>query len=167
MTNNWYVAYVKSCQERKVEEALVRLGIECYLPKQREVHQWSDRKKIVVRMLLPHMIFIRTDELTRRSLLNDIFGLVCYMKDPATDKIAIVRPKEMESFQRMVDYSGMPVRMSSEPLMRGDKVRVLSGPLKGMEYELSDVRGQRCLAVRLDFLGSAFIEFSMDNLEKI
>ena len=54
---NWYVAYVKSCSEFKVAEFLEKFGYEYYLPVKREVHQWSDRKKIVRKLVLPRMIF--------------------------------------------------------------------------------------------------------------
>jgi len=163
----WFVAYVRSCQERKVAEVLSKLGVEHYLPQQREVHKWSDRKKIVVRLILPHMIFIRTDELSRRKLLSDVYGICAYMMDRSTNRPAVVRDADMHAFRMMVEHCDDPVRMSSEPLERGDRVRVLSGPLQGMEYELADVRGHKCIAIRLDILGSALVEFDESNLEKI
>lgn len=171
MTQNngrhWFVAFVKSCQERRVAEDLGKLGVEHYLPQQREVHKWSDRRKVVVRLLLPRMIFVRVDDLTRRKLLSDVFGMYAYMVDRTTRRPAIVRDAEMEAFRMMVEHSDAPVRMNSEPLAKGDRVRVLSGPLKDMEYELADVQGKHCIVSRLDFLGSAIVEFSIDNLEKI
>lgn len=148
-------------------EVLASMGVEYYLPQQREVHKWSDRKKIVVRLILPRMIFVRTEDCGRRALLNDIYGMYAFMMDKATSRPAVVRDADMEAFRMMVEHSDGPVRMNSEPLAKGDRVRVISGPLKGMEYELVDVRGKRCIASRLDFLGSAIVEFSEQNLEKI
>lgn len=164
---HWYIAFVKSCQERKTAETLSKMGVENYLPMQREVHQWSDRKKVVVRLLLPHLIFIHVDDIERRKLLQEVYGIYACMMDRSTGKPAVVRDKEMASFMAMVEHSGLPVQMNSEPLAPGDKVKVLNGPLKDMEYELVRVSGRRCIAVRLDFLGVAMIEFSAENLQKI
>ena len=41
----WLVAYVKSCMEKKTAERLRAMGIECYLPVQSVIRQWSDRRK--------------------------------------------------------------------------------------------------------------------------
>lgn len=163
----WYIAFVKSCQERKTAEALSKMGVESYLPLVREIHQWSDRKKVVFRLLLPHLIFVRTDELERRKLLEEVYGMYAYMMDRCTGRPAIVRDQEMEALMAMVEHSGQPVQLNTEPLEPGDRVRVLSGPLKDMEYELVRVSGRRCIAVRLDGLGVAMVEFSMENLQKI
>ena len=43
----WFVAYVRSCQERRVADLLAAQGIETYVPVQKERHKWSDRVKIV------------------------------------------------------------------------------------------------------------------------
>lgn len=163
----WFVAYVRSCQERRVAQALANMGVEYYLPMQRDIHKWSDRNKIVVRLLLPHMIFVKVDEITRIHLLNEVYGMTAYMMDRATKRPAVVRDADMLAFRMMLEHVDEPVRMSSEPLAKGDRVRVVSGPLEGMEYELTEVRGHKCIAIRLDILGSAYVEFSESNLEKI
>ena len=134
---------------------------------QREIHKWSDRRKIVVRLIIPHIVFIRTDELTRREILRSVYGVHAYMMDRATGRPAVVPDHEMKAFRMMVEHSGAPVAMNSEPLVKGDLVRVISGPLSGMEYELAEVHGNKCIVTRIDFLGSAFVEFAESNLEKI
>ena len=148
-------------------EVLDKMGVENYLPMQREIHKWSDRRKIVVRLIIPHIVFIRTDELTRREILRSVYGVHAYMMDRATGRPAVVPDHEMKAFRMMVEHSGAPVAMNSEPLVKGDLVRVISGPLSGMEYELAEVHGNKCIVTRIDFLGSAFVEFAESNLEKI
>ena len=171
MTSNnssrWFIAYVKSCQERRVAEILEKMGVEYYLPMQREVHKWSDRRKIVVRLIIPHIVFVKVTELVRRELLKSVYGIHSYMMDRATGRPAVVPDHEMKAFRMMVEHSGAPVAMNSEPLVSGDLVRVISGPLCGMEYELAEVHGNKCIVTRIDFLGSAFVEFDESNLEKI
>ena len=54
----WLVAYVQSCLEKRTARRLAAMGIECYLPIQSEIHQWSDRRKRVDRLIIPMMIFV-------------------------------------------------------------------------------------------------------------
>lgn len=67
-SKRWLVAIVRICHEKKTGERLTKMGIENFLPIQQEVHQWSDRRKIVDRVLLPMMIFVHVESArTKRS----------------------------------------------------------------------------------------------------
>ena len=165
----WYIAFVKSCQERRVADALGKLGVEHYLPLKREVHQWSDRKKIVETLVLPHMIFIRCKEHERVRIARDVWGITTYM---ATGHLgafhpAVVRDEEMEIFRSMVDYGERKVTISLTPVAAGDYVRVTSGPFEGMKCTLVSVDGTKCLTADLGLLGSAKVELERDTVEKI
>ena len=46
----WLVALVRISHEKKTSERLSKMGIENFLPVQQEVHQWSDRRKVVERV---------------------------------------------------------------------------------------------------------------------
>ena len=46
-SKRWLVAIVRICHEKKTSERLTKMGIENFLPIQQEVHQWSDRRKVV------------------------------------------------------------------------------------------------------------------------
>ena len=43
----WYVIYTKSRAEKQVNQRLLEQGIETYLPLQKIIRQWADRKKRV------------------------------------------------------------------------------------------------------------------------
>ena len=51
-SKRWLVAIVRICHEKKTGERLTKMGIENFLPIQQEVHQWSDRRKVVESVLL-------------------------------------------------------------------------------------------------------------------
>ena len=162
MTNNalfWYVGFVKPYQERKCAEALAKLGVEYYLPVQREKRKYSDRIKEVERLVLPRMIFIRTTQVRRVQLLKDIYGLYAYMNDGGPYHPAVVPDRELEEFRFMVDHGEGKVAVSSMPFVPGDRVKVIAGPLKGLECELTSVGEKRCVAVRIGRVGTAFLEF--------
>ena len=164
---NWYIAYVKSNQERKDAEVLTRMGQEYYLPIQREIHRWSDRNKIVERLVIPRLIFIRCRECDRIPLKEKVWQIYGFMSNGGPYNPSIVRDVEMETFRAMVEHSGRNVSMSSKPLAVGDHVRITSGPLEGYECELVSIDGTRCLAVRLGVLGTATMDLALDTVEKV
>lgn len=163
---HWFVAFVKSCKEKKAAEALSSLGFEYYLPIRKEIHKWSDRRKEVERVLIPGIIFIHCMEKERELTLKDSPYLYGYMNDGGPHHPAIVRDSDMETFRAMVDGSGRDVVFSKDRLEPGDFVKVVSGPLSGKMGELVSINGKNCLAVRISMLGAAAIELSADTVEK-
>lgn len=163
----WFVAYVKSCQEYKTAEALAVRGYQYYLPVIKELRQWSDRKKVVNRLVLPHMIFVWCRPSERVRTLAEIRTISAYMVSRGPHTPVVVPEDQMKAFRSMVDNGGREVRVTDEELAPGDRVRVVSGPLSGLECELVSVSGRRCLAVRMGLLGAATMELASDTLEKI
>lgn len=164
---HWYVSYVRSCREKIAAEKLAFHGYEYYLPVQRVVRQWSDRKKIVERLVLPRMIFIRcteTERLRSLDLVSDLFKYIT-IKGPFT--ASIIPDTELEAFRMMVERGSCDVNVVGEHFSPGDKVRVVSGPLEGFECELLTVGGKRCVAVRIGFLGTATMDINIDTIQKI
>lgn len=167
MTNKalfWYVGFVKPYQERKCAEALAKLGVEYYLPVQREKRKYSDRIKKVERLVLPRMIFIRTTEVRRIPLLSEIYGLSGYLNEGGPHHPAVVPERELEEFRFIVEHGEGKVEVSSAPFAPGDRVKVIAGPLKGLECELTSVGERRCVAVRIGRVGTAFLEFAPADL---
>ncbi|RAZ95062.1 transcriptional regulator, partial [Klebsiella oxytoca] len=69
-SKRWYVALVRMHHEKKVSEYLNKVGIENFVPVQKEIHQWSDRRKLVESVLLPMMVFVHADPKERMEVLN-------------------------------------------------------------------------------------------------
>ncbi len=162
---HWYVACVRSCQEKKVSESLFRLGFQHYLPIRREVHRWSDRRKVVDCLVVPRYIFIHCADSDRASILAADQRISRFLF--ADGKASVVRDSEMEAFMRMVESGGGRLSVSAGPLAPGDRVRVMSGPLIGLECELVSVGSGRCLAVRLGALGTATMDLDIETVEKV
>ena len=123
-SKRWYVALVRMHHEKKVAERLNKMGIENFVPVQQELHQWSDRRKMVESVLLPMRVFVHVD---------------------AKDVIS----------------------MNSAPLARGEKVRVIKGPLTGLVGELVTVDGKSKIAVRLNMLGCACADMPVGYVEPV
>ena len=144
---NWYVAYTRVNQELLIKKKLDTLGIENFLP------QEAGRKKI--RVLLIHgMIFIRTDKATSFSLINDHMLNVVYLKDIEGRHSLIVPDKQMEDFMFLLDFSTNGIEVLNKNLKRGDRVRVIKGPLQGLEGELVRLKGHKRVIIRLEGVAS-------------
>ena len=67
----------------------------------------------------------------------------------------------------MLDYSPEAVEICSTPLAAGDAVKVIKGPLAGLEGELVMIGGKSKVAVRLDMLGCAHVDMPIGYVERI
>lgn len=161
----WLVAYVQSCLEKKTAQRLAAMGIECYLPVQSEIRQWSDRRKRVDRLVLPMMIFVHVTP-QERPLPLSLQAVSRYMVLRGESTPAVIPDEQMDRFRFMLDYSPEAVEMCSAPLAPGDAVKVIKGPLAGLEGELITVNGKSKVAVRLDMLGCAHVDVPIGFVEK-
>ena len=162
----WYVAHVRIHHEKKVAEYLGKMGIETFVPVQHEIHQWSDRRKLVESVLLPMMVFVHADPKERMEVLN--FTTVSrYMVMRGESSPAVIPDDQMARFRFMLDYSEESISMNSSPLARGEKVRVIKGPLTGLVGELVNVDGRSKIAVRLNMLGCACVDMPVGYVEPI
>lgn len=161
----WLVAYVQSCLEKKTAQRLAAMGIECYLPVQSEIRQWSDRRKRVDCLVIPMMIFVHVTP-QERPLPLSLQAVSRYMVLRGESTPAAIPDEQMDRFRFMLDYSPEAVEMCSAPLAPGDAVKVIKGPLAGLEGELITVNGKSKVAVRLDMLGCAHVDVPIGFVEK-
>lgn len=175
-SKRWYVALVRMHHEKKVAERLSKMGIDSFVPVQQQIHQWSDRRKMVDTVLLPMMVFVHVNPKERMEVLS--FSTVSrYMVMRGESTPAVIPDEQMARFRFMLDYSEEAVCMNDTPLARGEKVRVIKGPLSGLVGELVTVGGKSKIAVRLNKLGCACVDMPIgyvgptkitnDNTKKI
>ena len=165
-SKRWYVALVRMHHEKKVAERLDKIGIENFVPVQQEVHQWSDRRKIVDRVLLPMMIFVHVDLQEQKEVLT-LSSISRYMVLRGESTPAVIPDQQMLRFKFMLDYSDETISMSTSPLAPGEKIRVIKGPLAGLEGELVHVNGKSKVAVRLTMLGCACVDIPAGCVEPV
>ena len=161
----WLVAYVQSCLEKKTAQRLAAMGIECYLPVQSEIRQWSDRRKRVDCLVIPMMIFVHVTP-QERPLPLSLQAVSRYMVLRGESTPAVIPDEQMDRFRFMLDYSPEAVEMCSAPLAPGDAVKVIKGPRAGREGELITGNGKSKVAVRLDMLGCAHVDVPIGFVEK-
>ena len=162
----WYVAYVRLFHERKTAEKLAAMGIESFVPVREEIHQWSQRKKKVMRVLIPQMIFIHATPKERLEALT-LASISHYMVLRGEHTPAVIPDRQMQQFMFMVDYSEESIEMYNSPLQPGQSIKVIKGPLAGMEGELIEIEGKSKVIVRLDLLDCAGVDMPIGFVEAI
>lgn len=125
---DWYALYTRHQHERSVAEHLHLAGFHVFLPLYREVHQWRDRRKFVTLPLFPGYVFFAGDLHRRFEILNTpgVFSFVT-----CGSRLGIIPAAELEAIRRAVTLTRSP--QPHPYLQSGERVRVCSGLLAGME----------------------------------
>ena len=165
-SKRWLVAIVRICHEKKTSDRLTKMGIENFLPIQQKIHQWSDRRKVIDQVLLPMMLFVHVDPQEQKEVLT-LSSISRYMVLRGESTPAVIPYEQMVRFKFMLDYSDETISMSTSPLAPGEKIRVIKGPLSGLEGELVNVNGKSKVAVRLAMLGCACVDIPVGCIEPV
>ena len=167
LPERWVAALVKIRSEKAVAKKLLDLEIENYVPTQWEVHQWSDRRKKVERVVIPMVVFVRTDAVTRKRLITYSF-IHKLLSLPGKNTPAIIPDHQMDRLKFMLHHADAPVEMHEHVFQTGEQVRIVRGPLKGLEGELCRVENDKpMVAVRVECLGYACVSIEKSDLEII
>lgn len=162
----WHAVFTASRAEKKVWERLVGQGIECFLPVQTVLRQWAYRKAKVVVPVIAGMIFVRVNRQERLAVLQTK-GVVAFLKLRGDAEVAVIPDKQMESFRFLLDFSEESVEMTNENIKEGDWIRVVKGPLRGMEGELVQLKGETKVLVRIDMLGCVMVNIPASFVERL
>jgi len=154
----WYALQVRTRYERVVADHLTGRGFEWFLPLRKDRKRWSDRMKEIESPLFPGYLFCRFDTQNRLPILQTpgVVQIVGYNRQPIS-----VDELEIAAIQTLV-AAGVPNQPCSFVEI-GDRVRIESGPLRGLEGILVESRGkhkfvlsvsllQRSVAVEIDSL---------------
>lgn len=77
---SWFIVYTRSRQEKKVAFLYEREGIECFIPSIKERRKWSDRVKIVDKILFTSYVFVKLEKFSYDKIF--VTGVVKYLKNP-------------------------------------------------------------------------------------
>lgn len=159
---NWYAVYVKSRAEKKAQTELQYKGIESFLPLQRKLRQWSDRKKWVEMPLISGYLFVRISRKEYDAVLQSNF-IVSYVRFEGT--AALIPEKQIDFLKMMLKQDAVDIEITQEKFEPGQIIEVISGPLIGLQGKLVRIKGRNKLAVELDQLGySALVEILSEDV---
>lgn len=124
----WYALYTRYQHEKVVADLLARKGFETFLPLYTAVHRWKDRVKTLTLPLYPSYVFLRGGLEPRLAILTTpgVIGIVGFAGRPG-----VIPQTEIEAVRRVIDSS---LKAEPHPFLKcGERVRVVGGPLGGIE----------------------------------
>jgi transcription antitermination factor NusG len=159
----WHAIYTRYQHEKLVEELLIQKGFQTFLPLYHTAHRWKDRLRQLDLPLFPSYIFIHGG-LDRRLAIMTTSGVQTIVGDG--EQAGIVTAAEIEAIRNLLE-----TRLAVEPcpfLKLGDRVRVVYGPLAGLEGILVRKKNQCRLVLSIDLLQqSVAAEVDVDAVERI
>lgn len=157
----WIAIYTKSRHEQIVINELSKKDIESFCPMFKERRQWSDRKKWV------HFPLFRSYVFARIHLKENIFVLQTIGVNKIVkfqNKISIIPDQVINDIKNIVD-GGYKIQQV-DYFIKGDEVSVVSGPLKGINGIIQDLKGDSRLIMKVEAIRQAFsIEISSEQLK--
>jgi transcription antitermination factor NusG len=110
------------------------------------VRQWSDRRKLVLEPAIPSYVFVHINHRLYYKVLETP-GVVRYVFFDG--KPAVVRDEEIDTLKRVMD-ADLEVECLPDDLQPGTQVRIIQGPLTGIEGEFVEYMGKQKVALRIE-----------------
>ena len=157
----WYVAHTRSRCEKKVVDFCDRNEIETTLPQYRSVRKYRGKTVTFEKPLFPGYVFLRMETSQRAKVAqNDMVANV--LDVPVQDEFEAQLSAVMQAVS--TEYE---VRMAPT-IQAGARVRIRSGPLRGLEGYVEERRGLVEVHLRLDFIAqAAAVRMEADMLELV
>jgi transcriptional antiterminator RfaH len=146
---DWYIAYTRPRAEKQIAIRLGKAGIKFFLPLQKELRQWSDRKKWVERPLFSSYIFVNVDK-KEYYLALGISGLLYYVN--IKGNAVALTDSRMQDIKRAIE-SNKEVEVLSGAPVPGDVITIKRGALKGLKGTVIHYEGQNHLLMAIEELG--------------
>jgi len=157
----WWVAKLKPRQEKAFAADLITHDIEYYLPMYVKAVRRLDNNKL------------------RKSVLPLFPGYISFAQDTPHNifrggrVVSVLEVRDQERFVRQLGqiYEALEAGAVLDPLVErfepGERVRVRSGPLRGIEGVVSVVRGERSLVLEVEPFGRASLRIGPELLEPV
>jgi transcription antitermination factor NusG len=148
---HWYAAYTCAQHEKRVAEQMTKREVEHFLPLYCSVRRWKDRRVRLTLPLFPGYVFVRLALQDRLRVLQipSLVRLIGFGELPAA-----LPDAEIEILR-----SGLANQLHAEPhpfLTVGRRVRIVRGPLAGLEGILRCKKNNFRLVVSVELIQRAF-----------
>lgn len=145
----WYAVNTRSRQEKVASTMLQTYGIQHFLPLKSELRLWSDRKQMVEMPVFPGYMFVRINLAQHRwRQVLEFPGIVAYVGNQ-TGPLPIP-DREIEDIRAVL--TARVACVPCPPLHKGDRVRLIRGPLAGVEGTLAFGDTISCLLVSVEMI---------------
>lgn len=143
---SWLAVYTAPRHEKQVLQHLEHRSIECFLPLYESLRRWKSGPTLVSMPLFPGYLFVHADHAERRKVLESpsVIRIVGTRIGPSPLPEAEIRAL------RQAVSSGLALPHSY--LNVGTRVRVMQGPLTGMEGILLRIKGSTRLVLNINLI---------------
>ena len=159
----WCAIYTRHQHEKIIAQSLSAKGLEVFLPLYNSTRRWKDRTVHLSLPLFPCYIFLRGLQERKLDVVTTP-GIVSILS--VNGETAIIPESEIESVRTAIERGN---RVEPHPfLRRGDRVRVISGPLLGLEGILVRKKNLYRLVLSVEILErSAAVEVDVSSVERV
>jgi transcriptional antiterminator RfaH len=155
------VAHTRPRREKKLVEFCNREGVSATLPQYRSVHKYRGKSVVFHKPLFPGYVFLRLAPELRPKV---------HQSDHVANLLTVLDQDEFE--EQLGDIltalaTELDIRLAPE-IGQGSRVKIKSGPLRGMEGFVEQRYGMTTVLLRLDFIGqAAAVKIEAYDLEPI
>jgi transcription antitermination factor NusG len=151
----WYVIYTKSRYEKKIAQNLINEDFKVFLPLNKTISQWSDRKKKVEKPLFSSYVFVFLKTMKDYLKALTIDGVVLFIKFGG--RLVRVLDEEIDRIKIFLNqFSEVELKNSLE-LAVGEIKRISSGPFANYECEIIKIGNKQKICVRIDSLQQSLL----------
>lgn len=142
----WYPVYTRARAEKQVLVWLERHGIEAYLPLQKVLRQWSDRRKWVEVPLFSSYIFVHIDMRQYYAVLETpgVARFLWFEGKPVP-----ISERQIQTI-RLLLKGDIDLEALEDTFSPGDRITIDYGALRGVDGELVDYRGKKRVLIRIN-----------------
>jgi len=144
----WFVAHTKPRREKKLAAYCQREGFAVTMPLYRSAHKYRGKTVVFQKPLFPGYVFLRLAPEQRARV---------YQSDHVANLLEVF---DQELFQKQLGEilealeTDLEIRLAPT-IGEGMRVKIKSGPLRGLEGWVEQRSGMDTVLLRLDFIGQA------------
>jgi transcription termination/antitermination protein NusG len=142
----WFAVQTRARHEKVIAQRLRDKGVTSFLPLVREVHGWSDRRKTVELPLFSCYVFAKLVPVSADRLrVLQVDGVLSFVGPGLGTPIS---ETQIDAVRKLVEEE---LPFCSHPFLKiGQRVRIRSGALDGVEGILVARSGERTLVMSID-----------------
>ena len=157
----WFVAHTRPRCEKKLKQLCEREGFPVTLPCYRTVHKYRGKTAVFHKPLFPGYVFLQLHpEQKQKIYQNDHVANLLVVHDQA------LFIRQLDEILKALD-TDLEVFLAPQ-IGQGSRVKIKTGPLRGLDGWVEQRHGMTTVLLRLDFIGqAAAVKMHADELELI
>lgn len=157
----WHAAHTKPRREKKLAAFCQREGLHSIVPLVKNLIRHGRKTLVFQKPLFPGYVFIRCErEKVQRVSQNEHTAKVLRIWDQQTFE------RQLSEILLALENDSFCVQPT--PLCAGMKIRILSGPLQGIEGQVLETGARSRVVLNLDFIGQgAVVTLLQSEIEPI